>query len=311
MRRILSTAMMLACAAGLALAVEGMDWAYPVTPKGKGAPDKEKQLTVPGSKKQYTAAQIGDGFGPPDWFPDEHPAMPAVVATGRQPAVRACALCHLPTGGGHPESANMAGLPVRYLIRAMEEYKNGNRVGVRAATMVEIAKDISDEDIRASSEYYASLKPHSRQKVVESATAPKSFVGGGGMRYANAEGGDEPIGNRIIIIPDSAEGAQRRNPKSNFVAYVPVGSIASGKALAAGGGGKTIACGVCHGPALKGLGDVPGIAGRDPTYTFRQLYDMQQGRRKGDAIALMKAVVEKLSIDDMIALSAYTASLDP
>lgn len=311
MRRILSTAMMVACAAGLALAVEGMDWAYPVTPKGKGAPDKEKLLTVPGSKKQYTAAQIGDGFGPPDWFPDEHPPMPAVVANGRQPAVRACALCHLPTGGGHPESANMAGLPVRYLIRAMEEYKNGNRVGVRAATMVEIAKAISDEDIRASSEYYAGLKPHARQKVVESATAPRSFVGGGGMRYASPQGGDEPIGNRIIIIPDSAEAAQRRNPKSNFVAYVPVGSIASGKALAAGGGGKTIACGICHGPALKGLGDVPGIAGRDPTYTFRQLYDIQQGRRKGDAVALMKAVVEKLSVDDMIALSAYTASVEP
>jgi cytochrome c553 len=311
MRRILSVIVVLAGPAGFALAVEGMDWAYPVTPKGKGAPDKEKLLSVPGSKKQYTAAQIGDGFNPPDWFPDEHPPMPTAVATGRTPAVRACALCHLPTGGGHPESANMAGLPARYIIRAMEEYKNGNRVGVRAATMVDIAKAMTDEEVRTASEYYAKLKPHSRQKVVESATAPKSFVGGGGMRYANAEGGEEPIGNRIIIIPDSAEGAQRRNPKSNFVAYVPPGSIANGKTLAMGGDGKTIACGICHGPELQGLGDVPGIAGRDPTYTFRQLYDMQQGRRKGDAMALMKAVVVKLTVDDMIALSAYTASLEP
>ena len=311
MRRILSTAMVLACAASFALAVEGMDWAYPVTPKGKGPPDKEKMLSVPGSKKQYTAAQIGDNFSPPDWFPDEHPPMPPAVSTGRQPGVRACALCHLPTGGGHPESANMAGLPVRYIIRSMEEYKNGNRVGLRAATMIDIAKAMNDDEIRTSSEYYASLKPHSRQKVVESPTAPKSFVGGGGMRYASPEGGDEPIGARIIIIPDSAEGAQRRNPKSNFVAYVPPGSVANGKALAAGGNGKTIACGICHGAGLKGLGEVPGVAGRDPTYLFRQLYDMQQGRRKGDAMALMKAVVEKLTIDDMIALSAYSASLEP
>ena len=147
--------------------------------------------------------------------------------------------------------------------------------------------------------------------MVESPTAPKSFVGGGGMRYASPEGGDEPIGSRIIMIPDSAEGAQRRNPKSNFVAYVPPGSIANGKALAAGGNGKTIACGICHGAGLKGLGEVPGVAGRDPTYMFRQLYDMQQGRRKGDAMALMKAVVEKLTVDDMIALSAYSASLEP
>ena len=76
--------------------------------------------------------------------------MPAAVSTGRQPGVRACALCHLPTGGGHPESANMAGLPVRYIIRSMEEYKNGNRVGVRAATMIDIAKAMNDEEIRAS-----------------------------------------------------------------------------------------------------------------------------------------------------------------
>ena len=130
------------------------------------------------------------------------------------------------------------------------------------------------------------------------------------MRYAHAEGGTEPIGARIILIPDSAEGAQRRNPKSNFVAHVPPGSIASGKALA-NGGAKTIACGICHGRNLKGLGEVPGIAGRDPIYIFRQLYDMQQGRRKGDAMALMKVVVEKLSVDDMIALSAYAASLEP
>jgi cytochrome c553 len=130
------------------------------------------------------------------------------------------------------------------------------------------------------------------------------------MRYAQPDGGSEALGSRIIIIPDSAEGAQRRNPKSNFVAYVPVGSIANGKALA-GGSGKTIACGVCHGPGLKGLGEVPGIAGRDPTYLVRQLYDMQQGRRKGDAMALMKGVVDRLAIDDMIALSAYIASLQP
>jgi cytochrome c553 len=56
---------------------------------------------------------------------------------------------------------------------------------------------------------------------------------------------------------------------------------------------------------------MPGIAGRDPIYAFRQLYDIQQGRRKGGAVALMTVVVSKLTIDDMIALSAYTASLEP
>jgi cytochrome c553 len=311
MRIVATAAMMLACTVVIASAVETMDWAYPPTPKPGGKPpDKEKMLTVPGSSRQYTAAQIGNGFGPPDWFPDEHAAMPAAVAKGRQPAFRACALCHLPTGGGHPESANIAGLNVDYLIRQMVEYRNGNRVGLRATTMVEIAKAITDEESRAAAAYYAKLKPHSRQKVVESDTVPKSFVGGGGMRYAHADGGTEPIGSRIIMIPDSAEGAQRRNPKSNFVAYVPKGSIARGKALASGSGG-ILACHGCHGDNLRGIGVMPGIAGRDPIYTFRQLYDMQQGRRKGGTVALMNIVVSKLTIDDMIALSAYTASLSP
>jgi cytochrome c553 len=177
--------------------------------------------------------------------------------------------------------------------------------------MIEIAHAITDEDNRAASEYFAKLKPHSRQKVVESDTAPRSFVGGGGMRYAHADGGTEPIGSRIIMIPDSAEGAQRRNPKSNFVAYVPKGSLAKGKELAAGGGGKTVACDTCHGPGMRGLALVPSIAGKDPIYSFRQLYDIQQGRRKGGAVVLMNAVVSKLTVDDMIALSAYTASLSP
>ena len=72
--------------------------------------------------------------------------------------------------------------------------------------------------------------------------------------------------------------------------------------------GPTIPCTVCHGPDLKGIGDVPGIAGRSPSYIVRQLHDMQQGARKTD---LMKAGVANLSNEDMVALSAYAASRVP
>ena len=44
---------------------------------------------------------------------------------------------------------------------------------------------------------------------------------------------------------------------------------------------------------------------------MRQLYDMQQGARKGVWSELMKPVVEKLTNDDMLAIAAYTASLAP
>ena len=53
---------------------------------------------------------------PPDWYPEEHPPMPQIVAHGGQrPAGRACAQCHLPSGDGHPESSSLAGLPAAYM----------------------------------------------------------------------------------------------------------------------------------------------------------------------------------------------------
>ena len=70
-------------------------------------------------------------------------------------------------------------------------------------------------------------------------------------------------------------------------------------------------CATCHGAGLKGLGNVPSIAGRSPSYIVRQLYDIQNGVRSGPATQLMKQPVAKLTLDDMIAIAAYTSSLHP
>jgi len=295
---------------GLAIAAENPDWAYPATPKP--APlDGVVQKQVPGSAKKYTQAQIDDGFNPPDWFPEEHPPMPEIVATGRKPA-RACALCHLPTGDGHPESSSLAGLPAAYLVRQMAEFKNGGRKGVRANAMIDIAKAMSEADVRVASEYFAGLKPGVWTQVVETATVPKTYVGAGAMRFAVLEGGTEPLGSRIIVLPQDTARAQSRDPHSGFIDYVPVGSVAKGRALVSGGGsGQTVPCAICHGATLKGLGEVPGIAGRPPIYVVRQLNDMQNGNRTGSLAELMKAVVAKLTIEDMVAISAYLGSLEP
>jgi cytochrome c553 len=92
----------------------------------------------------------------------------------------------------------------------------------------------------------------------------------------------------------------------------PPGSIKTGQELASsGGGGKTLPCGTCHGLDLKGLGPIPGIAGRSPSYIVRQLYDFKHGARAGIGSALMKVSVEKLALEDMLALAAYAASLAP
>ena len=121
----------------------------------------------------------------------------------------------------------------------------------------------------------------------------------------------EPIGQRIIEIPEDSHRAERRDPHSPFIAYVPPGSLAAGQELAMTGGGKTIQCSLCHGLGLKGLADIPGIAGRSPIYIARQLWDIKYGARAGISAALMLAVVANLSDEDVINLSAYVASLDP
>jgi hypothetical protein len=84
---------------------------------------------------------------------------------------------------------------------------------------------------------------------------PTTFVGAGNMRFATTDGKKEPIGNRIIELPEDAEKAELRDGHSSFVAYVPKGSIAKGEELATTGGdhvengkivkGKTVACGIC------------------------------------------------------------------
>ncbi len=53
------------------------------------------------------------------------------------------------------------------------------------------------------------------------------------------------------------------------------------------------------------------IEGRSPSYTVRQLFDIQLGNRIGLWADLMKPVVAKLTVDDMISIAAYTASREP
>jgi len=291
----------------------GPDWAYPVIPQNLPRPDASKIVKVPGSDKEYNEVSVNDAFAPPDWFPGDHAPLPGIVANGAKPNVRACALCHLTTGDGHPESANIAGLNAPYIMRSLREFAMGRRKGGRSGVMVTISKDLKPEDARAAADYFADRKVTSGYiKVVEQAEVPKSEVGEGAMRFVAKAGGNEPIGNRIIVVPQDEPGARARNPRTGFLAYVPPGSIAKGEALATtGGGGKTVPCAICHGEGLKGLGEVPSLAGRDPMYLTRQLMDIKSGDRTGAWVTLMQQVVAKLDENDIIALASYAASRQP
>jgi cytochrome c553 len=268
----------------------------------------------------FTAAQVRDGYGPADWFPGDHPAMPDIVAKGkRDQQVIACSLCHYPNGKGRPENAGVSGLPESYFIQTMMDFKNDKRKSAdtrKANTnrMIAFAKAMTDDEIKAAAKYFGAIKWTPWIRVVETETVPKTRIAGGMfLVLEGADAGKEPIGQRIIETPEKTEETELlRNPRSGFIAYVPNGAIKKGESLVtSGGNGKTTACAVCHGADLEGLGPVPGLAGRSPSYLVRQLYDMQQGIRKGEWSDLMKPVVAKLTAEDMLNIAAYTASRSP
>ena len=290
----------------------------PPAPAGRGAappaPDTE-QHTVPGSTVKMTRQQIGNRFNVGDWFPNDHPKMPYVVQYGKAPDVWGCGLCHLVNGKGRPENASVSGLPVAYFLQQLEDFRNDLRKSAdsrKANTnvMTNIAKGMSPDEMKAAAEYFAQIPWNTPWiKVVESATVAKTRSAGGmWMSLENNE--TEPIGNRIMEMPANNELVELRDyhPEGSFVAYVPPGSVKKGEAIA-NSGSRVTRCSVCHGSDLQGMGPVPGIAGRSPSYIARQLHDMQAGTRNGPWVILMKPVLEKMTGDDILNVTAYVSSL--
>ena len=286
------------------------EWAYQVVERiPPSESDVNAPRSVPGSSRSYSQAEIDDDWNPPDWFPGDHSPLPVVVAQGSGD-VRACGACHLTSGMGHPESSHLAGLPVEYFMRQMEEYRSGARTD--RYWMNDFARELSVESMRDAAEYYAAIEPIDWVEVVEVDEVPRSYVGDGRMRFRDSGGGTEPLGNRIVELPQNRELVTAKHPYSGFVAYVPIGSLARGEVLVTtGGGGRTIACIICHGAELRGIGEIPAIRGISPLYVVRQLNDIQTGDRAGIQAVLMQATVASLTEDDMIAIAAYLASLDP
>ena len=296
-------------------------WAFAVNPPAglpaaSAKPVDSSPHRVPGSAAAFTPAQTTDYFNPPDWHPDGHPVMPDIVAHGRAPEVIACGYCHLPNGQGRPENSSIAGLPASYILEQVADFANGKRKSSEpkhfpTASMITRETKATEQELQVAARYFSGLKPKRWIRVVETDTVPETHVAG--WMFVRSEGARrEPIGPRIIEMPEDLERTELRDDASGFIAYVPRGSVRKGEVLVkTGRSGLTLSCVICHGPDLRGLGNVPSIAGRSPSYVVRQLYDLQHGARAGVGAELMKTVVAKLTVGDMISIAAYTASLEP
>ncbi len=290
-----------------------MPWAYAVNTPGLNLPAATGPQHVPDSTVELVFPR--DRFSPPDWHPEDHPAMPPIVAVGHAPQIMACAYCHLPNGQGRPENSSLVGLSADYIKQQLADYRAGLRKSSEPqmsppSLMQAIGLNTTAEEAEQAANYFASLQPRRWIRVVETAKVPESVVSGW-MYIAKPGGGSEAIGKRILEMPEDLERTELRDARSSFVAFVPVGSVERGKQLANGANGKATACSACHGADLRGLGPVPRLAGRSPSYLARQLYDLQTANRKGLWSPLMAPVVAKLTPGDMLALAAYIASLEP
>ena len=294
-----------------------LPWAYVLNDpvEDAKAPDPHEVVTVPGSSVLMRRSAIAIANGPPDWHPDSHPPMPEVVARGGGPGVAACGYCHLPNGQGKPENAGVAGQPYEYIVQQMTDWRNGLRKPGEPrmgppSFMERIGLAATDEESRIAAEYFSSIDFKPWVRVVETDTVPVTRFAGW-IHEVVEGGGTEPIGTRVVETPENLELTKLRDDASGFIAYVPTGAVARGREIVTTGGANSVSCTVCHGDDLRGIGPVPALAGRSPTYMARQLHDLQTGVRNGAWSDLMDAAVANLTVEDLVNIVAYTASLDP
>ncbi|MGH8190238.1 MAG: c-type cytochrome [Rhodanobacteraceae bacterium] len=319
-----AAACLFACVAGAAIAAAGTyapqdapfraaeAWAFPVFPPPPDPhapkPDSSRALHVAGSPVTYTQAQL-DGMDDADWFPQDHPPAPHIVKLGRKPA-RPCAECHTISGTGVPATADLDSLPKAYILEQIAAFRAGERGMGGPATahdMVDEARALTSSDEKQAIDYFSATKFFPRVHVVETATVPKthwkSFV-----LKPDKSGAREPIGERIIETPVDFNDYSLSDGRVGYVAYVPPGSIEAGAKIAAHGVGAAPACESCHGARLQGVGDIPYLAGRSPTYIARELILFRLGKRTNSGAVPMRTEVSHLTLKDMIDVAAYAGS---
>jgi cytochrome c553 len=290
-------------------------WLFPIDPpplSDEGIDPREvKELAQ--SHETFTQAQLTDLFYAPDWYPGTHGAMPKIVGRGRPPDVYACGFCHSPRGQGRPENAPLAGLPVSYIEQQVADFKSGARrrlwTGPYRPTdfMIHVAEFATPNEVRIAAEYFSRQRLLPRVQVLERSRVPRARVVG--LVYATLDrGGDEELGERLLEFAPDPKRHEKRDETMRYLAYVPLGALSRGRGLAEGGAAHP-RCVACHGPKLQGIGLVPGLAGRSPTYLLRQLLAFKTGARAGAYGGPMKSVAAGLDLCDMIAAAAYAASL--
>lgn len=103
------------------------------------------------------------------------------------------------------------------------------------------------------------------------------------------------------------------NPKP--LGGAPSDQIAAGKKIYDEGAGQNVpACASCHGPAAKGDGQFPRLAGQLYDYVVKKLtnWDKERGQDKAnpDTSAIMQPIAHDLTQTEIKAVAAYVSTLE-
>jgi hypothetical protein len=129
------------------------EWAYPVNPTPTPL-DDTVQKHLADSTKAYTQAQIDDGFNPPDWYAQDHPPMPDVVAHGRK-AANECPGLRLVSPH---QRRGTTGIRAHRRTQ-LNDIKIGTRNGAMVPLMKGVVEKLTDGDMIAVAAYLVSRGP--------------------------------------------------------------------------------------------------------------------------------------------------------
>ena len=296
-------------------------WAFPSLGSGKApsatGTDTAAPARLPTSRVTFSVGRTRDRYDVADWNPETHPKPPAFVLHGRKPAVMACGFCHLADGRGRPENAMIAGLPAEYFMQQVRDMRtrarhSGSPVPFASALLMQqIADSVTDAELEEAARYFSHVRARRASRVVEADSVPRTMPLNGLSTLLDGNE-REPLAGRLIELPLELRRHELHDPMAEYVAYVPRGSLARGRALAMGDPAHGVkGCTSCHGPSLRGVGLIPPLAGRSPSYILRQLVAFRTGARATPASAPMREVASKLSIEEMVAAAAFAGSRKP
>ena len=251
----------------------------------------------------------------------------ADVRAGKVVADKECKGCHGLDGRGTAAGIpNMAGQRGRYIMAALQEYKEGKRVH---AALRAIAKDLSDNETRAVAAYYASLPPIPAAKGAvfspyengkEVATTCAHCHGeNGNSKTAGTPNlaGQQPI-YFVTATQEYLTGARASAPMDPmlrklgkldiesvalyFASQTPEPRSAPPTGNPALGEPKTAVCGGCHGShGVSTDAATPSLAGEDPQYLTQAIKAYRTTRKH----ALMSRLVADLSDQDIDNIVAF------